>query len=124
MTISTGTNSIRPTGRRVIPSPDIINNELQAYTPENIVVANGLCTIKVEHRDAVNTDRTGRKGRTQHFASGAFTSYDKFTQTYGYFEARIKMPKSPGAGVWPAFWMLPDRGKDFQLGPWQLSNQG
>jgi beta-glucanase (GH16 family) len=26
-----------------------------------------------------------------------------FTQTYGYFEARIKIPK--GTGLWPAFWM-------------------
>jgi beta-glucanase (GH16 family) len=92
---------------------DIINNELQAYVPENITVANGQCTIKVEHREAVNTDRTGRTGATQKFASGAFTSFDKFTQTYGYFEARIKMPHARGAAVWPAFWVLPDRGRDF-----------
>lgn len=28
----------------------------------------------------------------------------KFTQTYGRFEARLKLPK--GQGIWPAFWML------------------
>jgi len=93
--------------------PDVINNELQGYVPENVIVANGICTIKVEQRDCVNTDRTGRKGGAQKFASGAFTSYDKFTQTYGYFEARIKMPKARGAGIWPAFWSLPDRGRDY-----------
>lgn len=28
-----------------------------------------------------------------------------FAQTYGRFEARIKLP--PGPGLWPAFWMIP-----------------
>jgi beta-glucanase (GH16 family) len=93
--------------------PDVINNELQGYVPENVTVANGLCTIKIEERDCRNTDRTGRLGPAQKFASGAFTSYDKFTQTYGYFEARLKMPKARAAGLWPAFWMLPDRGRDY-----------
>ncbi|CAN5346514.1 hypothetical protein BH09VER1_BH09VER1_27970 [soil metagenome] len=93
--------------------PDVINNEMQAFVPENVTVANGVCTIKVEIKDGVNTDRTGRHGAAKHFTSGAFTSFDKFTQTYGYFEARIKMPKARGAGIWPAFWMLPDRGADY-----------
>jgi len=92
---------------------DVINSELQGFVPENVTVANGVCTIKTEVRDCNNTDRYGRKGAAQKFASGAFTSYDKFTQTYGYFEARIKMPHTRGAGIWPAFWLLPDRGKDY-----------
>lgn len=40
------------------------------------------------------------------FASGAIFSWDSFTQTYGWFEARMKMPP-PLAGLWPAFWLLP-----------------
>ncbi|HSH92510.1 MAG TPA: glycoside hydrolase family 16 protein, partial [Roseimicrobium sp.] len=92
---------------------DVINNEMQGFVPENIVVADGRCTIKVEQRDCQNTDRNGRQGQRQKFASGAFTSYGKFTPTYGYFEARIKMPRPRGAGIWPAFWMLPDRGKAY-----------
>jgi len=39
--------------------------------------------------------------------------YGKWTQRYGYFEARLKIPTCPG--LWPAFWMMPDRGKE--LGP-------
>jgi len=92
---------------------DVINSEMQGFVPENITVANGICTIKVEQRDCKNTDRNGRQGQTQKFASGAFTSYGKFTPVYGYFEARIKMPHPRGAGIWPAFWMLPDRGKEY-----------
>ncbi len=78
-----------------------------------MTVANGLCTIKVEKRDVKNTDWKGNTKANQKFASGAFTSAGRFTQTYGYFEARLKMPKARGAGVWPAFWVLPDRGSDY-----------
>ncbi len=92
---------------------DVINSEMQGFVPENVKVANGLCTIVVEQRDCRNTDRYGNTGQSQKFASGAFTSYDKFTQTYGYFEARIKMPHYRGAGIWPAFWALPDRGREY-----------
>lgn len=38
------------------------------------------------------------------YTSARITTKDKFEQTYGKIEARIKMPY--GAGIWPAFWML------------------
>ena len=38
------------------------------------------------------------------WTSGKFTSYGMKTFTYGYFEARLKMPV--GGGTWPAFWAL------------------
>ncbi len=39
----------------------------------------------------------------QDFLSGAISTYDKFTQKYGYFEARIKIPNH--VGTFPAFWL-------------------
>lgn len=39
----------------------------------------------------------------QEFLSGAISTYDKFTQKYGYFEARIKIPSQVGS--FPAFWL-------------------
>jgi beta-glucanase (GH16 family) len=36
--------------------------------------------------------------------SGRITTREKFEQTYGKFEAKIKMPA--GQGLWPAFWMM------------------
>jgi beta-glucanase (GH16 family) len=40
------------------------------------------------------------------YTSARLVSRDKFTQTLGRFEARIKLPR--GQGLWPAFWMLGD----------------
>lgn len=42
------------------------------------------------------------------YASGILTTQGRFSQKYGYFEMRAKIPV--GIGVWPAFWMLADNG--------------
>ena len=43
----------------------------------------------------------------QTFLSGALSTYDKFTQKYGYFEARMKIPSH--VGTFPAFWLYHQR---------------
>ena len=47
-------------------------------------------------------------GKVNDYATGYCSTYGRFTQAYGYFEARMKLPSAPG--VWPAFWTMPDRG--------------
>jgi beta-glucanase (GH16 family) len=34
------------------------------------------------------------------------TGEELFTQKYGYFETRAKLPKNISADYWAAFWML------------------
>jgi beta-glucanase (GH16 family) len=79
------------------------NHELEYYTdrPKNVAVQDGNLAIKV-----IEEKYTGADGVTRNYTSGRLKTLGKFSQTYGRFEARIKIPR--GEGVWPAFWMLGD----------------
>lgn len=99
----------------------VINGELQGMRPENVSVNGQYCTIKIEKRTVNNQALGGYNvNYTSPYASGAITTFNKFTQTYGYFEARIQTSACPAA--WPAFWLLPDRGPAY--GPAQADNIG
>ena len=46
-------------------------------------------------------------GGTPSYTSGILQSHPSFQQTYGYFEARIRVPSATAApGSWPAFWLF------------------
>ena len=79
------------------------NQELEFYTDrsENVSVHDGNLVIK-----AIAEKYTGSGGVTRNYTSARLKTFGKFSQTYGRFEARIKVPY--GQGFWPAFWMLGD----------------
>jgi len=81
------------------------NNELQYYTdrPENVTVQNGVLIISAKEESYEGSNYTSAKILTK----------GKFEQTYGRFEARIRLPY--GQGMWPAFWLL---GNDCQSNIW------
>jgi len=80
--------------------------ELQRYIVDNVYIEDGKLVIKCERNPGHQYDNPQLERRE--YATGAVTSLDKWTQRYGYFEARIKAPTA--RGLWPAFWMMPDRG--------------
>ena len=79
------------------------NNESQYYTnrPQNVYLESGKLVIK-----AINEDYTGADGVFRRYTSARLLTRGKFPQTYGRFEALLKIPYSQG--IWPAFWMLGD----------------
>lgn len=74
-----------------------------------------------ERTENVSLDGRGNlaiTARKEDYLGNAYTSARiltkaKFSQQYGKFEARIKLPS--GQGLWPAFWML---GADFDSVGW------
>lgn len=75
------------------------NQELQYYGPEGVSVRDGNLVL--------TATREARQGRS--FTSGRINSKSKVYFTHGKVEARIKMPKT-ARGLWPAFWMMGERG--------------
>jgi beta-glucanase (GH16 family) len=80
------------------------NNELQTYTarPEN-VSCDGRGNLVIR---AIKETLTGPDGIAREYTSGRIITKGKFSQRYGRFEARMKIPA--GQGIWPAFWMMGD----------------
>jgi beta-glucanase (GH16 family) len=87
----------------------LANGDQQYYTDSTIgsspfSIVNGALVISATYVGAGNTP--GRGGATgPSYTSGQITTEGSFNQQYGYFEMRAKLPQ--GAGMWPAFWMLP-----------------
>jgi len=75
------------------------NNELENYTTRTSNVRqNGQGQLEIVAR--------AESFNGSSFTSGRINTGGRFTQRYGRFEARIKLPA--GNGLWPAFWSLGD----------------
>lgn len=77
---------------------DVANDPGFGYNP--FVLDGETLTI----RSIPTPDHLLSKANGQPYLSGVITSYDAFKMTYGYVEARLKMPY--GRGLWSAFWLL------------------
>lgn len=88
------------------------NNEKQYYHEDNVTVEDGKLIL--EAREEQRTDQHG----TYEYTSGKILSDGLFSQTYGRFEASMKLPE--GQGYWPAFWMMP---QDDTYGTWASSGE-
>ncbi len=94
------------------------NGEKQCYLPTAFSQRDGILSIRAERRDIPAVQCKSAKFDLK-YSSGMLTSagcnrWEKsstceglksFSQAYGYFEIRAKMPK--GKGFWPAFWLVP-----------------
>jgi len=76
------------------------------WSKDNVIVGDGVVKLRYDKKTGYHNDDPKEK-RTGH-AAGFLETYGKWVQRYGYFEARMKLPTAPG--LWPAFWMMADRG--------------
>jgi beta-glucanase (GH16 family) len=78
------------------------NDEQECYQAANVTASGGVLHLTAKQQ----TVTVGSK--TYNYTSGLIQNASSFSQTYGYFEMRAKLPK--GQGFWPAFWTLPNNG--------------
>ncbi|NUQ01450.1 MAG: glycoside hydrolase family 16 protein [Armatimonadetes bacterium] len=96
-------------GRWTVPDKDWASwwGNSSINSARNVLVENGLMKLRAEA--GIRPEHAADpKMKDRKYVTGVVTTLDKFRQRYGYFEARVKMPKA--MGLWPAFWMMPDRG--------------
>jgi len=87
------------------------NNELEYYTNQlKNAFINGKGQVVIA---ALQEKYTGPDNVTRNYTSARLITKGKFTQKFGKFEARIKLPF--GQGIWPAFWLL---GSDIDAAGW------
>lgn len=89
------------------------------FSKDNVIVKDGKLTLRVEHKRGHQNDDP--QGKETDYATGFADTYGKWTQRYGYFEARVKLPTAPN--MFYAFWLMPDRG--VATGPqWKRADTG
>lgn len=74
------------------------NGEQEWYTFDNVRLSDGLAHLVAEDKPT----------SYQRYTSGMINSRGHYSFSYGYAEARVKMPS--GQGMWPAFWLSPEDG--------------
>ncbi|MCL2796950.1 MAG: glycoside hydrolase family 16 protein [Firmicutes bacterium] len=85
------------------------NGEQQYYRSQNAVVSNGTLKLVAKLERYENRNHTSCKIWTR----------NKFHQTYGRFEAKLRL-SSAYQGFWPAFWMMP---QNAEYGGWPRSGE-
>ena len=87
-----------------------------AYCPENVKVSGGYLSISCS-KQPITAPVCGGGGKRVNYRVGEVNTKNKFHQTYGWFEARIKFPKA--RSLIPAFWLMPAPGTSMidQEGP-------
>lgn len=88
------------------------------WSKDNTIIGGGVVKLRYEKKTGFQNDNAKdlseyaggflAKDRQTTYASGFLDTFGKWTQRYGYFEARMKVPAAPG--LWPCFWMVPERG--------------
>jgi beta-glucanase (GH16 family) len=76
------------------------------WSKDDVLIGGGVARMRYEKKTGFQNDDPKRN--LTPYGAGYLDGYDHWAQRYGYFESRMKLPTAPG--LWPAFWMMPDRG--------------
>jgi beta-glucanase (GH16 family) len=90
-------------------------------TPNNESVANGVLTLTVRKEATPFTCHSPSGDYATQYTSEQVATYNTFSQAYGRFEVRAKVPNTPIPGLQESFWLWPDNPTKY--GAWPLSGE-
>lgn len=94
------------------------SNVQNCYVPENVAIADGSLQLTAKHTPNYTCGDNAGNEFSRDFTSGFVETLGKANWTFGYFEARVKVPASNS--TWPAFWMSPE---EKEYGTWPASGE-
>jgi beta-glucanase (GH16 family) len=89
--------------------------------PDNVSVSAGTLKLTAQREANWFSCAKPRNPYTTRWSSGMVMTYGKWSQTYGRFEIRAKMPTGKSRGLQTALWMWPV--DPFKHGPWPASGE-
>ncbi|MGH3436419.1 MAG: glycoside hydrolase family 16 protein [Sciscionella sp.] len=107
------------TGKWQLHTGDNVNNREREYytTSTRNAAQDGKGHLVITARKENPANYQCWYGTCQ-YTSARLNTAGEFTQAYGHFEARMKLPR--GQGMWPAFWML---GNNIGSAGWPMSGE-
>ena len=90
------------------------------WSRNDVLLGGGVMKLRYEKKTGFGNDDPTQK--PSDYAAGYLHTYGLWRQRYGYFEARMKLPTTPG--LWPGFWMMPDRGPEVGPEQWRRQDTG
>lgn len=91
-------------------------------TPKNIAVSNGLLSLTATKETAPFICKGAGGGDfTTPYTAAQVMTFGKFSQQYGRFEVKAKIPSYVGKGLQETFWLWPN--DQFKYGAWPASGE-
>lgn len=90
-------------------------------SPNNISVANGTLNLTARKEAAPFTCTDPYGNFSTRYTSGMVSTYGRFSQAYGRFEVRAKVPAATVAGLQESFWLWP--ADPYKYGAWPGSGE-
>ncbi len=76
---------------------------LNYLSDDDVLIGGGSLQLRSDYRSVEGDNPPG----VYDYSSGMVSSKGHYTFTYGYIEIRARFPG--GKGVWPAFWLMPEK---------------
>jgi beta-glucanase (GH16 family) len=96
-----------------VPQTNFVTGTAAAHAcyrddPRNVSVSGGTLNLTVRKESSPIPCVNKSLGATADYSSGMVTTYRQWSQKYGRFEARFKVPATTATGLQEDFWLWPD----------------